>query len=825
MSIVPIRRHFGERHIAEYRRAASLLPVVAYDEESKIFVMDDSSVGFGFFCQPLIYGDEKIQDRVNSFLNQELPTNTLIQICLFRSPDISQQMYEMQMLRNNFRHPVMSKIINEREAFFRRHTFNDLTTRSSQGFFNLGVVQDLKLCITVKTPINGQVPTEKEMEDTKALALRLESSMQTVGLRPRSFNAQQYLHFMSTLINWSSDAPWRRDGVVWDETVPIREQVFDYDTDLELAKHNSLRLGDMYAKVLSAKRLPDAMYFGDAIKYVGDLSGGDSRLSGNYMVVTNIYIPDPEKTKSQLDRRRQFAVNQAYGPMVRFVPVLGDKKASFDLLYDSMKEGFKPIQISYSLVVFANTLDGVNKAAQRARGLWSESRFEMLEDKFIQLPIFLNCLPFGADPKAVKDLYRYKSMTTEQAAVILPIFGEWKGTGTQHASLISRNGQIMSLSLHDSTTNKNAVVAAESGSGKSFMVNELVSSYLSEGAQVWIIDVGRSYEKLCNVLDGDFIHFEESTDISLNPFELVENYGEEEDGLVSIVSTMASAKGLLTEWQESALKQIMSDLWEEKGKNMMIDDIGQRCLDSEDQRLKDVGVQLHAFTSKGSYGRYFNSKNNVSFQNQLTVLELDDLQGRQHLRQVVLLQLIYQIQQEVFLGERNRKKLVIIDEAWDLLKEGKVAVFMEHAYRKFRKYGGSVLIATQSVNDLYENPVGRAIAENSANMYLLGQTEETVESIKRSGRLALSEGGFNILRSTHTIAGVYSEIFIRSNAGVGVGRLVVSDFHKLLYSTHPDDVSAINTYIQQGLNVTDAIQQVMIDRGQIQVEKEVAHEH
>ncbi|MFW8217142.1 type IV secretion system protein TraC, partial [Klebsiella pneumoniae] len=107
------------------------------------------------------------------------------------------------------------------------------------------------------------------------------------------------------------------------------------------------------------------------------------------------------------------------------------------------------------------------------------------------------------------------------------------------------------------------------------------------------------------------------------------------------------------------------------GKEMKVDDIAERCLEEEnDQRLKDIGQQLYAFTSKGSYGKYFSRKNNVSFQNQFTVLELDELQGRKHLRQVVLLQLIYQIQQEVFLGERNRKKVVIVDEAWDLLKEG-----------------------------------------------------------------------------------------------------------------------------------------------------------
>src|SRR5690606_35001023 len=128
---------------------------------------------------------------------------------------------------------------------------------------------------------------------------------------------------------------------------------------------------------------------------------------------------------------------------------------------------------------------------------------------------------------------------------------------------------------------------------------------------------------------------------------------------------------------------------------------------------------------------------------------------------------------------------------------------------------GSVLIATQSINDLYENEVGRAIAENSASMYLLGQTEETLESVKKSGRLSLSEGGYNILKSVHTIAGVYSEIFIRSNAGVGVGRLVVSDFHKLLYSTDPNDVAELSEQRKRGLSVYEAVRAVMRRRGQL----------
>ncbi len=679
MSVITIKRKTQKSVVPKHMRASAVLPVLAYDEDKQFFIMDDKTVGFGFFCDPLTYGDEKIQERVNGFLNQELPKKTTIQIVLFRSPDINQQMYKMLAIREGFHHNLMSDVITEREAFLKNHTHNPLTTRNSRGFYDMGVLQDLKLFITVKIPISGQKPTEHEVEEIERLQVKVESSLQTVGLRPRLVNAKEYIRFMNTLINWGPDAPWRHEGTDWEKDIPICEQIFDYGTDLQVSK-DRLTLGDTHIRVLSAKKLPKTMYFGDAVKYLGDLSGGDSRIKENYMIVVNIHIPDPEKTKSELDRRRQFAVNQAYGPMLKFVPVLADKKEGFDTLYDSIKEGYKPIKISYSMVIFAPSEQRASAAAMQARGLWRESRFELMEDKFLQLPMFINCLPLCADMDALKDLFRHKSMTTEQAAVLLPIFGEWKGTGTYHACLLSRNGQLMSLSLHDSDTNKNLVVAAESGSGKSFLVNELVVSYLSEGAQVWVIDVGRSYQKLCEMVEGDFVHFEEGVNISLNPFELVQNYEDEEDGLVSLVSTMASAKGLLDEWQVAALKQVMSQVWEDKGQRMKVDDIVAACVQPDtDQRLKDVGMQLHAFSSKGSYGKYFSKDNNVNFQSQFTVLELDELQGRKHLRQVVLLQLIYQIQQEVYLGDRSKKKVVIIDEAWDLLKEGEVAVFMEHA--------------------------------------------------------------------------------------------------------------------------------------------------
>ena len=137
---------------------------------------------------------------------------------------------------------------------------------------------------------------------------------------------------------------------------------------------------------------------------------------------------------------------------------------------------------------------------------------------------------------------------------------------------------------------------------------------------------------------------------------------------------------------------------------------------------------------------------------------------------------------------------------------------MEHAYRKFRKYGGSAIIATQSVQDLYGNSVGKAISSNSANMFLLGQKATTLEQVRKDNQLVMEDWAFNMLKSVHTEAGVFSEIFVSVGQLQCIGRLIVSDFQKLLYSTAPDDVNAIKQYQSRGMNVQDAINAVLMDR-------------
>jgi conjugal transfer ATP-binding protein TraC len=794
--------------------ADSLFSALAYDPDHQLFLLADASIGFGFICRPLTGADPSVSARVNVLLNQDWPTETLLQVSLWTSPDIEESLAIMQTRRLKQQKTIYKAMTQASIDFLRQGTGKAPETVSGARLRRSQVI------VTVKLPIVNPRPSENELVRAAELQRATQQSLTTIGLMPDVLGADHYVRVLNTLLNWSPEAGWK-DRVVpeCDPTQLIRDQLLDYDTALE-TDEKGVWLGTKRVKTLSAKRTPDHFYFGSAKSYLGDILSGTRGIRQNTLISLTLHYPDAESTRARQEGVRQFITNQVNTPIARFLPALIQRKHNFDVLFDAYGDGDRPIRSYFGLVLFCD--DGEESAAiSNARVYFRELGFQLLEDRYFCLPFFLNCLPFGAERAAIADLKRYRTLATRHAIPLLPLFGDWAGTGTPTLNFVSRNGEHMAVSLFDTTGNYNLCIAAESGKGKSFLTNEIIVSYLTEGAQIWTIDVGRSYENLCEVLEGDFVKFTHGSGICMNPFEIVQNFEEEADMLAGLVSQMAAPTEKLSDFQTAGLKRVLKNLWTEKAQAMSVDDIAAILCREDDQRLRDVGEQLFPFTSRGEYGRYFNGRNNARFSNDFTVLELEELKGRKHLQQVVLLQLIYQIQQEMYLGERNRPKIVIIDEAWDLLTEGDVAKFMEHGYRRFRKYGGAAVTITQSVNDLYRNAAGRAIVENSANMYLLGQKAEVIEGMKQDRRLPLSDGGYELLKTVHTLPGAYSEIFFLTEMGSGIGRLIVDPFKRLLFSTKPEDVQALKQLRRQGLSLGDAIQQLQCSRKA--KEREVTH--
>ncbi|WP_295457869.1 type IV secretion system protein TraC [uncultured Thiodictyon sp.] len=788
------------------QRAADLFPVLAYDSDTHLFQCDDRTLGFGFECEPLAGADPAQADRLSMLINLDWPANTLMQIALWTSPDLEEQLARMQVLRIGHGDELLRTTTQRCAQFLRAGTDRALGPGSDLR------LRDLQVIVTIKLPLADTVAHENELREGKELAAAAFQVLKTAGLYPHPLTADRYVRIMMVILNWDPKAGWR-DHIVpdCDPNLLIREQVLDFMHAIEVDA-KGITIGPERIQTMSVKRFPDRVGFGMAARYLGDAMSGSRGIRHNLLVVMNLSFPDAESNRVQLNAGRQFATHQASPKLVNYLPALAHRKHGYDVLFQLLDEGDRAVQCYLGLVLFTPQADA-NAAASNLRTYWRELGFQVMPDQFFSLPLFLHCLPFGPDREALPNLMRYRTLAASHVTALMPVFGDWKGAGDPVLNLVGRNGQLMNLDLFGSLSNYNAVVAASSGSGKSFLANELISTNLSIGGRCWVIDVGRSYEKLCDTLGGQFIAFTRESNISLNPFELIREWGEEEDVIIGLVAAMAAPTEPLTDFQTSGIKRVLKEVWDELGGAMNIDAIATALTACSDQRLTDVGNQLYAFTSAGEYGRWFQGHNTIAFDRDLVVLELEELKGRKHLQQVILLQLIYQIQQVMYLGHKGQPKLVMIDEAWDLLTQGDVAKFIESGYRRFRKYNGAAITLTQSLADLYANPTGRAIANNSAHTLLLAQPAHAIDQLLAENRLPMGEGAAELLKTVHTVPGAYSEIMIlTSDRGGGIGRLVVDDFRRLLYSTRPTDVAAIQRLQDGGRSVTEAINQLLEDR-------------
>jgi len=217
---------------------------------------------------------------------------------------------------------------------------------------------------------------------------------------------------------------------------------------------------------------------------------------------------------------------------------------------------------------------------------------------------------------------------------------------------------------------------------------------------------------------------------------------------------------------------------------------------------------LKQYTGSGISGKWFKGPLNIDFHNPFVVLELEDLNPLPELREVVLLLLISIIDQKLYFSDRSVPKLIVIDEAWDLLGGANTAQFIETGYRRARKYGGSFVTITQSIMDFHKESnaeVGRAIVQNSAFLLLLSQKKEDIERAVSEKKLILSDFEKKFLETVRTIQGKYSEIFFKSDEWFGIGRLFVDDFTYILFNTHPLVMQFLDDKLADGYGLYDAI--------------------
>src|SRR3546814_1610095 len=124
---------------------------------------------------------------------------------------------------------------------------------------------------------------------------------------------------------------------------------------------------------------------------------------------------------------------------------------------------------------------------------------------------------------------------------------------------------------------------------------------------------------------------------------------------------------------------------------------------SSDLAGRDLATAIAPFCRGGSCGGFFAGKASFALDDDFTVFEMSDLASREELRSVVLSAIMFMTSQAMTRSSRATKKLLLIDEAWAMLKGGSMGEFVETYARTARKYGGALATATQPLNDYYKS--------------------------------------------------------------------------------------------------------------------------
>ncbi len=795
---------------------SQLLPYESWDEETGLYYNEDS-VSCLLEVTPSVGMDEETL-RVLSGIYSGLPSNTTVQYTLYASPDILPLMKRWANLRQE------DDVINDEEDHIRSHHRNENIYRATlrrRVDYLLGgtwnslfsdqamLVRDFRIVLSLSRPADESGVAEQMVQLRESVT----GTLRSAGLGSRPMDAAAFINFMDTLLN---PRPVRRDTLHYQEDKLLREQMVDSDTVMLAGREGlALQHGEtlLDLRLYSAREYPPTWAGWGMDKLIGDVMSNTLRIPCPFLMTFIVHVPDQVAASGEAKYKSARATQMADSQIGKFVPVWKERKADWDFVSSQIQAGHSLVRGGFQVVLFAPQGSG-NRAEHQLKALYKSAGWTLTRDSFVSVHAFLSALPMTAGPSFVKELEsfsRLRTFLTWSCANLAPATAEWWGTGTPLLMLQGRRGQIMHLDPWDNKQgNYNMAMAAASGSGKSFLTQEIIMSILGTGGRVWTIDRGESYKNICQLLDGLYLRFDHDTRINLNPFTRITDTGFNDDlpMLKALVAHMASPSASLGAMESAWIEQALKEVWTTHKQHTTVTHIFDALKSDGDKRKADLADCLFPYTKHGVYARFFEGENNLNLNNPFVALELKDLDAMPDLQSLVLLLLMMRITEDMYLGNRSQRKLCVIDEAWKLMGSGNAGSFIEEGYRTARKYEGAFLTVTQGVNDYYKSGTAQAAFENSDWVFLLRQKKESLMQLQKSGRFAMEESEMKLLRSVHTIHGKYSEVATYSPDGMAIGRLIVDPFTEKLYSTKGTEFDAIQNMVSQGMTLAQAVEQL-----------------
>ncbi len=530
---------------------------------------------------------------------------------------------------------------------------------------------------------------------------------------------------------------------------------------------NHLKIGDKYYRTLYVVGYP---------RYVS-ANWLYSLIAFDHPLYISMYIY-PTESKTVLDEmRRKIAEMEAtiesdikagkvVDPTVQVA--LDDALA---LQAELAKGAERFFQFGLYITIPAETLDELNEISKQVDSILSSILIVAKQATLEMEEGFKSTLPMFYDKIGV-----WRNMDSTSLAMTFPF---------STASLTKNEGILYGINQHDGSLiifdrftleNANSVILGKSGGGKSFFVKLEALRLLMMDVDVIIIDPENEYKKLTEAVGGEFVVFSTTSTYKINPFDLAVDSLEADElsnKILDLHSLMKVIMGELTPSQDALLDRALVLTYREKGitsdpetfKNEppLLEDLFKVLIGMETPEAKELADRLEKFVT-GSASGIFNQHSNFDIKNPFTVFGIRDLE--ENLRPVAMYIVLDYIWNRV--RKEKKKRVLVVDEAWYLIKHKDSASYLYGFAKRARKYLLGLTTITQDVEDFLSTDEGKAIITNSSLQIILKQSTAAVDKITET--FYLTGGEKHYLLS----AGVGEGLFFAGQSHVGF-RVIASE--------------------------------------------------
>ncbi len=467
-------------------------------------------------------------------------------------------------------------------------------------------------------------------------------------------------------------------------------------------------------------------------------------------------------------------------------PILETARADIESLRDGLQQGRESFfGVGVYITMYASSLEDLEKLQGRITNLLESRLIYIKPTLFQEIEGLTSVLPLGIDQINITTQLNSGPISSFFPFISLNMTSE-------QGILYGINRHNNSLVIFDrfSLENANMVIFAKSGSGKSYAAKLEALRLLMTGVGVMIIDPENEYEKLATAVGGSYFNISLTSANHINPFEIPVIPPDEDPAeilrshIVSLTGLIKLMVGATTSEEDTLLDRALSETYASReivpGKDFskstppLLKDL-ETILRNMDGG-KSVADRLYRFT-EGSFAGFTNQPTNVDLHNRLIVFSMRDLEDElRPIAMYIILNFIWSLIRSEF-----KKRIVMIDEAWILMKNRDSATFLFGLVKRARKYYLGITTITQDVEDFLLSPYGRPIITNSTIQLLLKQAPAMMDTLAKTFNLSEGERGLLVE------AGIGQGLFFAGQNHVAM-QIVASYPEHQLITTNPEEL-------------------------------------